>query len=320
MDGPAPAAVAAVSAERADAGCIGRNHRGAAIPIVLVIATLITVIAVSITVFIRQQIDITREIRLRSIASLKAHSALSDVLFRMCTGYFEPYAMAFWENDGKLVRWNLYGEAVNLPGDVVLKLRDLSGMFSPLFQAQDLEVLSRPQIPSFSFQKDAYWLDKLLDWQDADDFRRVNGAEAFDYRRAGLAYVPRNFYIQCLDELYLLKDVDPKLWETIWPEMVYWRPGPTNFLTMDEAALRTILKNDSQVQSILQQREQRVLTPWVFQGLTGIRPSEDVVFQTYGWIRVAIEAREETAVERIDVTVIKGGRQGGPYWVAEWKR
>lgn len=38
----------------------------------------------------------------------------------------------------------------------------------------------------------AEWVDRIIDWRDPDSDRRPQGAEELDYRRAGLAYVPRN--------------------------------------------------------------------------------------------------------------------------------
>ena len=38
----------------------------------------------------------------------------------------------------------------------------------------------------------AQWVDRILDWRDPDSDRRPQGAEDLDYRRAGLAYGPRN--------------------------------------------------------------------------------------------------------------------------------
>ena len=36
------------------------------------------------------------------------------------------------------------------------------------------------------------WVDRILDWRDADSERRPQGAEDIDYRRAGVGYGPRN--------------------------------------------------------------------------------------------------------------------------------
>jgi general secretion pathway protein K len=59
--------------------------------------------------------------------------------------------------------------------------------------AADEELLAsllRPFAPSQTVL--AQWVDRILDWRDPDSERRPQGAEDIDYRRAGLAYGPRN--------------------------------------------------------------------------------------------------------------------------------
>jgi general secretion pathway protein K len=43
-----------------------------------------------------------------------------------------------------------------------------------------------------SSQSVQQWVDRILDWRDADSDRRPQGAEAADYHRAGLPYGPNN--------------------------------------------------------------------------------------------------------------------------------
>lgn len=52
------------------------------------------------------------------------------------------------------------------------------------------------------------FLAKLRDWQDADEIRRPGGAEAIDYRQAGLSYTPRNASLESVDELFQLYDIN----------------------------------------------------------------------------------------------------------------
>ena len=53
-----------------------------------------------------------------------------------------------------------------------------------------LASLLRPFAPSQATL--TQWVDRILDWRDADSERRPQGAEDIDYRRAGLGYGPRN--------------------------------------------------------------------------------------------------------------------------------
>ena len=54
-------------------------------------------------------------------------------------------------------------------------------------------------------------LEAILDWRDADDLRRPNGAEAADYRAAGLKYVPTNGRFESAGELQRVLGVTPGL-------------------------------------------------------------------------------------------------------------
>ncbi len=54
-------------------------------------------------------------------------------------------------------------------------------------------------------------LEAILDWRDADDLRRPNGAEAADYRAAGLKYAPTNGRFESTGELSRVLGVTPAL-------------------------------------------------------------------------------------------------------------
>jgi hypothetical protein len=53
--------------------------------------------------------------------------------------------------------------------------------------------------------------DALLDWRDADDLFRINGAEAGYYEGMGLPYRPANGPFKVLTEMLLVKGVSPRL-------------------------------------------------------------------------------------------------------------
>jgi general secretion pathway protein K len=53
-------------------------------------------------------------------------------------------------------------------------------------------------------------VDKILDWRDASNLKRLNGAKDPEYRAAGLAYRPRSGPFQSVDELKLVMDA-PKV-------------------------------------------------------------------------------------------------------------
>lgn len=59
--------------------------------------------------------------------------------------------------------------------------------------------------------------DAVADWRDEDDLARLNGAEATAYRRAGLAWRPRDGLFQTVDELRLVLGMDEGLFAVVAP-------------------------------------------------------------------------------------------------------
>jgi general secretion pathway protein K len=54
-------------------------------------------------------------------------------------------------------------------------------------------------------------VDALLDWKDADDLVRAQGAEKEEYLRAGSAYVPRNAPLNLMEEFRRIRGVTDSL-------------------------------------------------------------------------------------------------------------
>ena len=60
-------------------------------------------------------------------------------------------------------------------------------------------------------------MDKILDWRDSDDMKRLNGAEAKDYQAEGKAHVPQNKNFQALEELQMVLGMTPALYRKLEP-------------------------------------------------------------------------------------------------------
>jgi general secretion pathway protein K len=65
-------------------------------------------------------------------------------------------------------------------------------------------------------------VDKILDWRDSSGLKRLNGAAAEDYRAAGFTYRPRNGPFQSVDELKLVMDMTPALFQRVEPALTVY--------------------------------------------------------------------------------------------------
>ncbi len=294
------------------------NQKGYALPVVMSISMIIVVMTLSIAFSTREKIAMMSELKDQSQARLKSHSALNEVIFNILTSNFTSTGIKIYLPEGKWKIWNLYGEPIALNDSVSVTLRDGAGMVSPVTQPMYLTALlsgtSASTASIYSF------LDKLGDWQDADDLKRLNGAESWDYRTTGYAYTPRNFYVQTLDEIRLLKDFDPSLLDTVRKDIIYWGSDHVNYLTMSDRLLYALLKNDKMVGSLLQMRADQLLTGQYFTGLTGIPRTEMVYPAPSGIIRINVTARQNEAVDTVEAIIAKRETPTKPLTVLEWNR
>ena len=59
--------------------------------------------------------------------------------------------------------------------------------------------------------------DRIIDWRDPDELRRLHGAEAGEYAAAGFPNRPRNALFQSVDELKLVLGMTPELFRRARP-------------------------------------------------------------------------------------------------------
>ena len=294
------------------------NDKGYALPMVIVIALIISVITMSVAFSVQGKIAMALELTDRSSAYLKSYSAYNEVIYNILTSTFSSAGLKIYQEDGSEIAWDLYGDPIDLSEGVSVKLRDGAGMLSPLFHPGYLRKFM--EYTCEDSKKINLFADTLADWQDTDDLKRLNGAESYDYRMTNYSYVPRNFYIQLPDEVMLLKGFDAKLFEEIKDDLVYWGSGSINYLTMSENLLCGLFKNDPLVDRIIQLRKEGNLTGRVFRDLTGIPTTEQNTFAPSGWVKIEVSAKVKKAVDRIEAVIVKTESQTRPYRVVEWKR
>jgi hypothetical protein len=297
---------------------ISGNERGYALPTVLAISLIIVTVTMSITATVREHVRVAIELNDRNQAGLASYSAMNEVIYNVLTSTYTPYGIRIHKNDGSTERWNLYGKPLELKKSVTIRLRDISGMISPLFFAGDLRNLI--EYVSKDSERTGEISDTLSDWQDSDDLKRLNGAESYDYRTAGYRYSPRNFYLQIPEEIKLVKGFDPLIYQEIKDDLAYWSGGHKNHLTMSEQTLKALLNDETLVDTIIDLREEGKLTERTFRDLTGIPLTEMNLFTPSSLIKVEVTAKVEKAVDRIEAVIAKKQTDTSPFFVAEWRR
>lgn len=193
-----------IPAARTTTGRASREspQRGIALVMALWLTVLLAVIASGFAYSMRGEALAARNTLSLAQARAAADGAVERTVFELARprGLFEA-----WKADGLPHSWKdgeieITATATDEGGRV-----DLNVGAEPLLRGllQNVGGLEREAAQRV--------LEAIVDWRDPDELRRPNGAEAADYRAAGLAHVPTNRFFESTGELGRVLGITPEL-------------------------------------------------------------------------------------------------------------
>jgi len=209
-----------------------RSQSGLALIAVLWLTVLLTVIASGFAFSMRGEVLAARNALSVAQARATADGAVERVLFELLRPRNIPEV---WLADGAPHAWQ-DGEATIAASAVDESAKiDLNAATEPLLKGllqsvggQEAEAAQR-------------LVEAIADWRDVDDLRRPNGAEAADYRAAGLKYGPANGPFAVVGELQRVLGMTPALFAKVAESLtVYSRQPGVNVATASRDVLLSI--------------------------------------------------------------------------------
>lgn len=178
------------------------SQRGIALIAVLWLTVLLTVIASGFAYSMRGEALAARNTMSLAQARAAADGAVERMAFELSRQRTLPDV---WFPDGQPRAWNdgdiaITATSIDEAGRIDINLAPDPLLKGLLQNVGGLDPESAEQV-----------LQAILDWRDPDDLRRPNGAEAADYRAAGLKYVPSNGRFESTGELQRVLGVTPGL-------------------------------------------------------------------------------------------------------------
>jgi general secretion pathway protein K len=182
------------------------SQRGIALILVLWLTILLTVIASAFAYSMR-----TETLAARNAVSLAQARAVADgAIMRVAFELMRPRTInETWQSDGIVHYWNegdaqVAANALDESGKIDLNSAS-DALLKGLFQtAGGLDADAAQGI-----------VDVIDDWKDADDLKRPMGAEAADYKAAGLPYGPANAPFEAVAELQRVLGMTPTLYAAV---------------------------------------------------------------------------------------------------------
>jgi general secretion pathway protein K len=175
-----------------------------------------------------------------TLQSAEARALADGAVFVALRSLLDDNAVDAWPVDGT-VRQVPVGDGV-----VSVTVLDEAGKLDLNYAPDELllNVLSEIGVGG---DEAANLADAIADWRDADDLKRLRGAEAAEYRRAGLSVVPTNAPFQAVSELRLVLGMTPEIYRRLAPLVtVHSRSSRINPVSAPPEIVRALPGVDAQ--------------------------------------------------------------------------
>jgi len=135
--------------------------------------------------------------------------------------------------------------------------------------------------------------DAIADFRDPDNLRRVRGAEAADYRDAGLDWGPKNAPFQTVEELQQVLGMTAEIYRRVAPDVSVYSVTATLPATADE-------------------RLTRILHEAGFDSQTATSSPREV-------FSIRAEAKSANGGVFVREAIVQSNGQSGP-WILSWRQ
>jgi general secretion pathway protein K len=299
------------------------NEKGSATILMMLIGAVIITIGLSFNWLVREHIRAAEGLKDKTEAILKARSAYDRLIYMLLNGEMTQKEIVIlgMEEITDIRTIPLNGEEIALADDIHVSIKDSNGRLSLFNINRDvLERLIRntgladnPSIP----------VESLLDWTDADDLSRLNGAEKAYYEREGLPYIPRNYALQYAEEMRFIRGFTPELWEKIQPSITMLPSSGFNPNTADNSVLKAYLNVSDDSLRILRDyvSKQAIVSDAVLYSLVGrsINNEAGVYYIPSFNVDISLSAGKPRSLYRINAGLNIGQRTATPYSVYYWR-
>jgi general secretion pathway protein K len=210
------------------------RQTGVAMVVALWMVTLLTIMAASFSLSTQRNTGLVANAEERARGLALADAGVHYALIMLSL----PDPAKRWRSDGSSYKVALPG------GEVSLTIFDESGKIDiNSASEQTLRALLAKVVGGDEMASSL--TDKIIDWRDSDDLKRINGAEAKEYQAEGKAFVPQNKNFQALEELQMVLGMNPDLYKKLEPLLtIYTGQDGINPQKASGEALRLVFGMD----------------------------------------------------------------------------
>lgn len=291
----------------------GRRQRGVALILVLWVIALMSVLLGSFALIARTENLESRHLFDTTTARYAAEAGLERAVYELRN----PDPLTRWVGDGRPYEFAFDNALVHV------ELTDESGKID-INSADDVLLQSLFVSIGANTDQAAALSDAIQDWRDPDDVVRPHGAEAAEYKTAGLSYVPRNAPFQTVSEVQQVFGMNYELYARIEPAITIYAGGgaPNPAYAPLQALLALPGMTPELAQQLIQARQQ--VAPGQSGAAALTLPDGTPIVangggNTYTVMSRAMLANGASTVLDASIRLGGVGAAGRPYTVLRWR-
>jgi len=210
------------------------SRRGIALVAVLWVVMGLSAITLSFIAETRTGTQLTHNLVDNGAARALADGAVHQAIARLLKQRTQPDAVF----DGRPTRIPAKGATIEI------SIQDEAGKVN-LNTASDALLEAVFRSAGLSLDEAKAMADKIADWRDKDNLRRLNGAESADYRAAGKDYGAKNQPFTSVEELRLVLGMTREVYARVKPSLtVYSNKRGVDLSAAPSGVLRSLFNDD----------------------------------------------------------------------------
>jgi general secretion pathway protein K len=239
------------------------------------------------------------------LSTADIQATVDAAISRAVIGLLDPRPDRAWRTDGVAQTFAFEGTTIDVSVQDELGKIDLNHADAPAF-------IALLQAGGLNRDAAANLADKILDWRTDTSLKHLNGAKAAEYEARGSATRPRNGPFQSVDELKLVMDMTPALFQRIALALTVYSGNPSvdPKLAPREVLLTLPGATPEQVDAALQARSR----PGALTNAVAVPASLRGRAFT---IRASFRKLERTITGEAIVRLSENPAQ--PYWLLSWR-
>jgi general secretion pathway protein K len=196
----------------------GRSEDGIVLIAVLWTLTLLSIIAIALSLETRTSTLIARNIAENAAARAAADAGIQRAILDLETSPGSPIESRKFRTDGSVYAWH-FGKTI-----VHISVQDEVGKVN-LNQAPEALFAALFASVGIDSSKAQCLADTIADYRDSDNMPRACGAEEAEYRKAGLGWGPKNAPFQTIEELQQILGMTAQIYRLVAPHLTIYSIG-----------------------------------------------------------------------------------------------